>query len=285
MELSELLIYFSSGLVIIGISLYLYFAFYSNLFFKKDASITSEKASSFGEFINGLTGPIFALAGFLIIYGTIMDQNKVNNSQQFENNFYKVLDFHRSNNIDISIKSPRTCQPVTGRQVWVSFYSQIKHAYEVIESDSLFKEGLDHNEKLDIAFATLYFGRGSADTVRLYTYMEKLVPSEEKRADYLKKLKLVEHCDESSTYFVGFSNLLNSYYTEYFNYVKIVDDAKFLNFDEKARYINLLKIQKDNFGGIIQFYYIKSNLAKPSEVALVEKYNLLDNLDSILYIK
>ena len=77
MTLSNFLILFSLFLVICGFSFYLYFSLFSKLFFQKKQKTTPERASTFGEFINGLTGPIFALAGFLIIYATIMDQNDI----------------------------------------------------------------------------------------------------------------------------------------------------------------------------------------------------------------
>lgn len=173
MNLSDLLLIFSLFLVIAGSASDIYFGLISKLFFKKNIKTTPETASSFGEFINGLTGPIFALAGFLIIYATIIDQNDLNNLQQFENRFFKNLDYNRSNTLEISIVSPKSCKKIVGNAVWVSCYQQIKTAYKLIERDSLMNK-LSQNKKLDIAFATFYWGYSNVDTARLSLHLKKL---------------------------------------------------------------------------------------------------------------
>ena len=281
MKLNDLLIIISLILVVLGFSLYLYFSLISKLFFQKKEKTTPELASTFGEFINGITGPIFALAGFLIIYATLMDQNDINNLQHFESLFYKQLDYNRENNINISIKSPKTCEEINGGAVWVSFYSQIKKAYQIIENDRFLKnEPL--NKKIDLAFATFFYGISKLDTARLYSHINKLNLSANSNLNYVSNLKLLDHCQNWKSYFVGYSNKFGVFLKQYFSFIYYVDKQKTLTPKQKEEYIKMLNLQNDNFCQIIIYYYINSSLSSTEELRITEKYNILTDIDNSL---
>jgi len=281
MTLNNLLIIISLILVGLGFALYLYFSFVSKLFFRKKERTTPEIASTFGEFINGLTGPIFALGGFLIIYATIMDQNDINNIQHFESLFYKQMDYHRDNNINISIKSPKTCEEIKGGAVWVSFYSQIKKAYQIIENDSLLKKQ-PNNKKIDLAFATFYFGISNIDTIRLYSHFDKLNLTNESKPNYFSNLKSIEHCQAWKSYFPGYSNKLGAFIKQYFSFISYVDNQKTLTIEQKKEYTKLLHAQNDNYCEMVLYFYLESSLCEENEHKMILKYNLLPELESSL---
>jgi hypothetical protein len=281
MNLSYYLLLFSLFLVIAGSASYIYFGLFSKLFFKKNIKTTPETASSFGEFINGLTGPIFALAGFLIIYATIIDQNDINNLQQFESRFFKNLDFNRSNTLEISIVSPKSCEKIVGNAVWVSCYQQIKTAYKLIEKDSLLNK-LPQNKKLDIAFATFYFGYSNVDTVRLSSHLKKLNISSDLQMKFINQLKELEHCEASKSYFLGISNKLGSFFNQYFSFINYVDRQKILSEDQKKEYIDMLNLQNDNFCQMAIYYYLNSSNCKKTDLNLSIIYNLMPSIDSTL---
>jgi hypothetical protein len=281
MILSDFLIFFSLILVVLGFALYLYFSLFSKLFFQKKQKTTPERASTFGEFINGLTGPIFALAGFLIIYATIMDQNDTNNIQHFESEFFKLLDYNRANNLDISIKSPKTCNEISGAAVWVSFYSQIKKAYQIIDNDSLF-DNVPKNIKKDLAFATFFYGISKVDTSRLYSHIDKLNLKAATKSNYVSNLKLVEHCENWNSYFVGYTNNFETFLKQYFSFINYIDKEKTLTSEQKKEYINMLNLQNDNFCQLVIYYYFESSICGAEELKMKSKYNLLPRIDKSL---
>jgi hypothetical protein len=282
-DLGNILIFSSAILIFLGLSFYLYFALYSKLFFSKNRELTPEKASTFGEFINGLTGPIFALSGFLIIYGTIINQNQVENIQQFESTFFKTLDFHRENIKSIQISSPKSCKQIEGVSVWVSFYSQISNAYSVIESDSNFFN-LKKEDKLDLAFITFYYGLGSTDTTRLYKKLSSLNMAKASADSYFFNLKSIKHCEDFSNYFVGYSSLFNSVVIEYFSYIQYIDELEFLEIEQKKKYIDLLVVQNNSFSNIVLHYYLNSSVVDNDHLFLNKKYNVASNIDSHLFL-
>jgi len=210
MNISEFLIILSLALIALGLYAYIHFAIISNLFPLPKDTITSDRASAFAEFISGITAPIFALAGFLIVYATIMDQNNRENLNHFENHFYKLLDFNRSNYLEISISAPKTCKEIKGGAVWVSYYSQIRKAYEIIETDSFINQ-MDAFRKVDLAFATFFYGISRLDSARLYEYFNKAQIPPSQVEQYVISLKAEEHCSTHSSYFTGHSNKVGFY--------------------------------------------------------------------------
>jgi|LakMenEpi03Aug12_release.lakeMendotaPanAssembly.Ray.scaffolds.fasta_scaffold498952_1 hypothetical protein len=282
MVLSDFLIWSSLFLVVLGFSLYLYFSFFSKLFFQKKTKTTPERASTFGDFINGLTGPIFALSSLLIIYATIIDQNKINNIQNFENLFFKQLDYNRDNNLQISIKSPKSCEEISGDAVWVSFYSQLKKAYSIIDADSTLSK-LPTNKKIDLSFATFFYGISKLDTARLYLHFDKLDLTEKSKSSYVSNLKLAPHCEEQTTYFVGHGSKLGAFLKQYFSFINYIDKQKFLSKVQKQEYIEMLTAQNDNFCQLIIYYYLQSSFQESYENALSNKYNLFPKIDESLF--
>jgi hypothetical protein len=282
MILSDFLILFSLILVISGFSLYLYFSLFSKLFFQKKQKTTPERASTFGEFINGLTGPIFALAGFLIIYATIIDQNSINNIQQFESNFFKLLDYHRVNNMEISIKSPRSCNQIMGNTVWLSFYTQIKKAYNTIQNDNILNKK-DTKAKIDIAFSTFYYGVSKTDTTRIYNHLKlKHNLSANQICFYFSELGKIERCTDFSKYHVGYTNKCGTFLLQYFSFINYIDKQKTLSSEQKEEYMKMLNLQNDNFCQLVIYYYLKSTLCKAEELKMNSKYNLLPRIDKSL---
>ena len=282
MKLSDLLIIISFILVVLGFSLYLYFAFVSRLFFEKKEKTTPEQASTFGEFINGLTGPIFALAGFIIIYATIRDQNELNNIQHFESFFFQQMDYNRGNNLDISIKSPKSCEEIKGGAVWLSFYSQIKKAYHLIEKDSILKTQAK-SKKIDLAFSTFYFGISNTDSVRLFSVMDKLNLKEDSKINYVTQLKSTDQCPNWKSYFPGYTNKLGSFLKQYFAFITFVDKQDIMTPKQKAEYIYMLNLQNDIFCQTTIYYYLESSLCTDEEIRIKEKYKLFPSIDTSLF--
>jgi hypothetical protein len=278
MRLSDILLLTSLALLLLGMLIYFYYIFYSKLFFSKKESITPDKASSFGEFMNGVTGPVFTLAGFLIIYATVSDQKENNEINQFESRFFQFMGYHRDNNEKIKIKSPKTCEEISGRQTWVNLRGYFKGAYKRVNADSAFKN-LSSDQKLDLSFAVLYYGIGSADTVRLHTYLNKFTDEDSVKSRFFRELRLVKHCDDVSVWFYGFSNVLKNYFEEYFQYIGYVDSNSFLSDMQKSEYIDLLISQNDDYCSSLHFFYLKSGMSKEEHVLLSQRYPNIAKVD------
>jgi len=91
MNLSNILLSISILLMLIGFGSFIYHMYFGQLFFTRKKPKTLDMASAFGDYIGGITGPLFALAGFLIVYATIIENRQDSNEQKFENIVFKIL--------------------------------------------------------------------------------------------------------------------------------------------------------------------------------------------------
>lgn len=52
---------------------------------------------AFGDFIAGVVGTFFSLAGFFLLYLTLKDQRENFHKERLESNFFEMIKFHRDN--------------------------------------------------------------------------------------------------------------------------------------------------------------------------------------------
>lgn len=72
--------------------------------YKGGGEILLDKTGQVGDFIGGLVGTIFSLAGFIILIITLSAQTLASYIEQFENKFFELIRLHRDNVSEIVIK-------------------------------------------------------------------------------------------------------------------------------------------------------------------------------------
>ena len=266
--MQDFLLYFSLFLILVSSIIFIYFSFFSKRFFKNTESSKAENSSMFGEFINGVTGPLFALAGFLVIYSTILDSNKTNQIQNFESSFFTMLKFHRENNREISIsKNPFSCEERIGFQVWVNFKSQYDKASKIIDTCIIFNK-LNKDLKNDLAFDIFYFGTSDKS-------INKLIESKYKLIDKKKFKQLfdsIPHCEEKKEFFQGNKARLNLCLSNFFSTLLFIDHDINLDFEEKNKYVTILNSQNGSYEAMIYFYYYQSDHCSNEHKNVYSKY-------------
>jgi hypothetical protein len=271
MILSTFLIVFSLLLTIAGLWVFLHYLFVSKLFFSKKEGLSPEKASTFGDFISGLTGPIFTLAGFLIIYATIIDQKDVNQIQNFESVFFKLLEFHRENCRQLVInKTPKNCESRTGYASFVNLHMQYERSFTVFDTSAMTKN-YPFEKKLDLSFSLFFLG--SSDSVMLCEFFEKNYPRIN-ASKLHQQIMAIEHCPELKSYFDGNKARLNSFFNQFFAAIELIDHSDFLTKDQKDTYIRMITAQNGYYESNIIHYYIHSGISDKVQKKLYRKYNI-----------
>jgi len=97
--MKKLFTLFSMLLVIAGIIVaYRFFCLLSHEYTIEDTGhVLVDKSGEVGDFIGGVIGTLFSLAGFIILIITLADQSKSNTIERFESNFFELVKFHREN--------------------------------------------------------------------------------------------------------------------------------------------------------------------------------------------
>jgi hypothetical protein len=267
--------------MILGLAVFIYYLFFSKLFFSRKEKVSPDKASSFGGFMSGLTGPLFTLAGFLIIYATIIEQRQINQIQNFESSFFQFVNFHRDNISEMTMKHPKKGAVVTGHQAFVNYHFMYKIIYSVLDSSKTFSNYSEEKKK-DLSFAVLYYGTTDKDSIRLNKHLEKYSKSKTDNEELFRILRAVPHGEEVPSHFIGYSNVLSSYLNQFFDYVRFVDENTFLSEKDKNKYVHMLISQNGIFEINLLYYYTNSTIAEPYQIELYHKYTLDKKLDKNL---
>lgn len=139
-----------------------------------------------GDFIGGVVGTFFSLAGFLILILTLNEQTKFTTKERFESKFFDLLKLHRENikELETDSKSGRKelhdifAQFLKCRQESIIFFKRKKeeHIYEESYLTELKKSLNDTNPnidmvslaKLNIPYLITFYGVGAEgkETIR-----------------------------------------------------------------------------------------------------------------------
>jgi hypothetical protein len=78
--------------------------------FGENVDIT--KTGAVGDFIAGVVGTVFALAGFIMVYLTYRDQVRANERDKIEQRFFTLLQIHVDNSNNINYQNPYNAQRI-----------------------------------------------------------------------------------------------------------------------------------------------------------------------------
>lgn len=192
----------SIALLIIGlvISIYLIIATWRDGFFiwgnnHIDFGITGQV----GDFIGGVVGTAFALAGTLLIYLSFKEQINQNKKEGFESTFFEMIHIHRQNVSEMSYRKDYSTGPqvAENRRVFKVIFEEFLECYRevkkfsnsknsndyILEKQRVFLNKLkkDNNLKvniielaiIDIAYSIVFFGATKDGLIILKSRFEK----------------------------------------------------------------------------------------------------------------
>ncbi|UTW66767.1 putative phage abortive infection protein [bacterium SCSIO 12643] len=188
---------------------------------------------------------------------------------RFENQFYEMLKLHNQNvnNIEITQKNYEsdekyTVTTIRGIKALVYLLTEFEIAYELVK-----KELSDKTDKSLINIAYSYFFRGIENYYDYPIFREylKRINSDHRRKyywnlDLLLEMRLGPPYNFLVTpkydMFLGHSNQLAHYYRQLFQIVKFVanQDESFITYEEKRRYLRILRAELSNQEQMLLFY-------------------------------
>jgi hypothetical protein len=243
----------------------------------------------YGSFVGGFVGSVFSLAGFLLLFEALIQQQRLFHSQQFESNFFNLLNLHRENVAQLRKRLPiQGDKYEEGRRVFVELRKEYGEILEIVRrTDASLSTKLSAKEIANITYLVLYygvgetvFGKGQNETSILKDRISKLSYDNE----FCKVL--IEACrkcmDSDNTYikFNGNQSRLGHYYRHLLQLVKFVDNSKHLTIGEKRSYVEIVRAQLSSHEQLLLFYFAISILGRSWLVDpnLILKYELIKNI-------
>ena len=264
LTLSDILLIISVIFIFSAIIVIVYFAFYSSRFNgllkKGDRNILNDYSS----FVSNFAGPLFALGGSLILYSTIIEQNRKDNLNRFEAVFFKLVDYHRENNLNIKTSSdPFKGREMVGKQLFTNMYNHMKATTKLVHS--IYPDMKD-SSLANISDQIVYIGKSSeAQRIQLSKSLKKY--EGEIQIDSLYA-KLDTFSDSIRTvnetryhFFDGNKTKLSHYFNQYFKVISYVMQQEFLIPEEKVFYLDMLQSQNGFYENIMINLYLMSDSA------------------------
>jgi len=251
-------------LIFIGLSIII-FAIISFLWLSgsltSNAPIDSEKFGQFGDFIGGIVGAIWALAGVLLFYVALNEQR-----EDFKTN-QKALELQiKALNQQVSEFKLQREELKSSRKIYEQQSKTLKlqqfesNFYSLLNIYSSIKDKLNNiNERND------FFK---------FIYDEILIK-------YVVEVNIVEHNNEMiSSYTKTFNKYrghLSHYFKAFYRIIKIIDTSQVLEAHEKVMYSKILRSQLTDFEQLVLFYNSQSSYGLKAR-PLILKYNLLKHV-------
>lgn len=198
------------GLVIIGLILMIIFAT-NQAFNDKSGILNPDLADKFGSLVSGVVGSLFSLAGFFLIYETIIKQQHTFNIQQFESRFFELVRYHRENVQQIKYRLPydKNDNIVEGAKYFAEVVEEFEELYNKIRK--ILNSEYTQEELIDITALCHFFGFGKKSKVNLLRALNNY--------DNLKMVDLVDKLSNKKTeydpnivYYGGHEHRLGHYF-------------------------------------------------------------------------
>ncbi|EPL3462698.1 putative phage abortive infection protein [Enterobacter ludwigii] len=188
--------------VVIGLLIFGYFLLKSSIdgytiwpSSKTDYTVTGQ----FGDFVGGVIGTLFALAGTFLIYLTFQEQSKENKRSAFEAVFFEMIRLHRDNVSELryNITFGQEVDKYENRQVmrvifkeFIECYREVckfsnsknprdyitkkhlEHLNDIIEKNNLTANPIDL-ARIDIAYCMVFYGVGEEGEIFLKNLFRK----------------------------------------------------------------------------------------------------------------
>jgi len=122
------------SLLLIIIGIIILWIFFNNLSavytYSGDGKIILDKTGQVGDFIGGVVGTIFSLAGFVALLLTLYNQSDTSYKEQFEGKFFELIKIHRDNVNEINIR-----RKLRDKKEILDFEFSGRKAFKTIVSD------------------------------------------------------------------------------------------------------------------------------------------------------
>lgn len=232
-------------------------------------------AGSFGEFIGGYIGTIFALFGVLLLYATFRIQRESSETEKFENKYFELIKLHRDNVAEIELKGN------VGKKAFVLMFREFREIHKLILS-IVKKQKLEYDleEILCITYLVFFYGLGPNSSrmmkQSLNRYPDSFVISiEQSLINNKNRVKQARKFDFEP--FEGHQSRLGHYYRHLYQTILYVEEKK-INID-KYNYVKTIRAQLSNHEQALLFL----NSLTPLGVdwwlkGLIIKYKIVQNI-------
>lgn len=292
-KFSKRLLIFGFIILIVGFAIFIW----NDWAFTTESKIKADKVGQFGDFVGGLIGSIWALAGVVLFYVALTEQRsdfgtnrKVLDAQTDAlKQQIKEFELQREELSETRKVFHIQSETLKKQQFESTFFNLINLHHEIVNS-------IDLQSRVDKyqGFEKLARGLSEADKKEKVT---QITTGRDCFVKFSKGFRNVYRTNKESNADATERELSNSSYLEYYNqhqsdlghyFRNLYHIFKFIkNSDvlDKKRYTSLVRAQLSNDELFLLFYNSSSDLGKEKFLPLIEEFQVLKNLNRELFIK
>lgn len=277
-------------------TLFLLVSFIAPLIFTQPAftdNLDFTNKGAIGDTIGGLMNPFIAISASILTFMAFYIQYKANQEvqkqfkmQQFESQFYEMLRLHKENVNEVSVSETKTIikgirNPqsnlisTNGRKAFEELDKELKLIYDTIKRilKKEKKQKLEPNKILNKAYHIFFFGLYSNQNGLKFDLKKiniESIKEEDKEIDHKIYDSVRSEANKShKDLFTGNATYLAHLYRHLYLSVKFVakQDEIFLPYDEKRKYLRILRAQLSNPEQALLFYNWRSGFGSQWEQA------------------
>lgn len=280
-------------LLILGGIVAVWFLVLCNTKYSIGSDFNFEETGQFGDYIGGVVGTVFALAGTILVFASFVQQQHRNTIESFEKNYFEMLRVHEDIVREMSYNGKHS------RDIFTVAIDQLRRIYNSAESsltnikvraaaNQLRTEGVNDKDiynflengdtkviAIMVSVGILYYGKNdfylASDNDKVLSVISKLV------------------IDDQPEYgFEPMDNVLGHYYRQMYHTVKYVLKSTWLKEEDRYDYIKFLRAQLSDYEQIMLFYnaFSVSGYAwrasksrnKIPEMSLIARFRLIKNI-------
>jgi len=269
-------------LLIVGLILFLW----NDFNFSIKNKIQSDKIAQFGDFVGGLIGSIWALAGVILFYVALSEQRK-----DFSTNRevltaqtdalkqqIKEFELQREELYETRKVFKKQSETLKTQQFESTLFNLINLHHSIVDSIDLvdyeFPKGASMSDQVlgknQIRITTT--GR-DCFSVFSTTYNQIFIELKSHFTSY-SEMELINSA--YSQFYEKHQTDLGHYFRNLYHIFKFIDNSEI---NEKSKYSSLVRAQLSNYELVIVFYNSLTNYGNLKFKPLIEKYNILKNIN------
>tara|TARA_R110002049_G_scaffold107234_5_gene254855 strand:- start:155 stop:1030 length:876 start_codon:yes stop_codon:yes gene_type:complete len=268
---------FGSRLVSFGIIFFflgLIFFLWNDWHISLDSSVNSEKAAQFGDFIGGIVGSFWALAGVILFYVALIEQRKdfLTNSKvldaQVEALNTQINEFMLQKEElkltrEVFIKQSNTLQ----KQQFESTFFSLLNLHHLIVNSMSCKEYPQNN----------HIATDGRDCFNVYYTLFKSDYDKAKlQNSSSSEFEVVDHAFKK--FYSNHRSNLDHYFKNLYNTIKFIQNS---NLEDKSYYVSIVKAQLSNNEIMFLFYNIIVNMENIDFKLLLKECDFFNSLDKV----
>lgn len=269
--------------------------------------VSISETGNIGDFVGGVVGTVLSFASVILLILTLKDQKDQNKLDHFGQTFYEMLHIHNDNVTSMKLND---VENTIGRDVFTKLVTDYEHIFDLVNScleniRSLVPLPGKEEEKSNAILERMQeYLKNDQETIRLnmriaygfffYGSEKFLLKSklsvENKILEHIKQLLVL-----GNNMVCSHNVLLGHYYRHMFQMLKLVENASFLNEEEKYGYAKILRAQLNDDEQVLLYYNSLSDIGKDwivdlgqedrEKMCLIARFRMIKNIPYYKEIK